>query len=150
MFKNRDPFNTKRPVSFPFSLLLFFGDNYPAINPGIPPKFHVRTGKDYSNHIVSSLAVCYPIISSEINVKRSFMSVKEQRCYLIFASCSWREQAHCMVMRINLDCNACCRKMRRILLRMKGKAISKSQSVVCLGCLDNCHLTNSLPFLLFV
>ncbi|KAL1531805.1 heavy metal-associated isoprenylated plant protein 6-like [Salvia divinorum] len=24
-----------------------------------------------------------------------------------------------MVMRINLDCNACCRKMRRILLRMK-------------------------------
>ncbi|PIN05948.1 hypothetical protein CDL12_21495 [Handroanthus impetiginosus] len=24
-----------------------------------------------------------------------------------------------MVMRINLDCNACCRKMRRILLRMR-------------------------------
>ncbi|XP_022867488.1 heavy metal-associated isoprenylated plant protein 6-like [Olea europaea var. sylvestris] len=24
-----------------------------------------------------------------------------------------------MVMRINLDCNACCRKMRRILLKMK-------------------------------
>ncbi|GFQ06962.1 hypothetical protein PHJA_002840300 [Phtheirospermum japonicum] len=24
-----------------------------------------------------------------------------------------------MVLRINLDCNACCRKMRRILLRMK-------------------------------
>ncbi|XP_042032741.1 heavy metal-associated isoprenylated plant protein 6-like [Salvia splendens] len=29
------------------------------------------------------------------------------------------EEAHCMVTRINLDCNACCRKMRRILLRMK-------------------------------
>ncbi|XP_057765774.1 heavy metal-associated isoprenylated plant protein 6 [Salvia miltiorrhiza] len=28
-------------------------------------------------------------------------------------------EVHCMVMRINLDCNACCRKMRRILLRMK-------------------------------
>ncbi|KAI3467110.1 hypothetical protein Pfo_023773, partial [Paulownia fortunei] len=26
---------------------------------------------------------------------------------------------HCMVMRTNLDCNACCRKMRRILLNMK-------------------------------
>ncbi|CAK9186319.1 unnamed protein product [Ilex paraguariensis] len=25
-----------------------------------------------------------------------------------------------MVMRINLDCNACCRKLRRILLNMKG------------------------------
>ncbi|KAL3824077.1 hypothetical protein ACJIZ3_020106 [Penstemon smallii] len=28
-------------------------------------------------------------------------------------------QVFCMVMRINLDCNACCRKMRRTLLRMK-------------------------------
>ncbi|XP_059645765.1 heavy metal-associated isoprenylated plant protein 6 [Cornus florida] len=25
----------------------------------------------------------------------------------------------CMVMRVNLDCNACCRKMRRVLLNMK-------------------------------
>ncbi|XP_055826953.1 heavy metal-associated isoprenylated plant protein 26-like [Solanum dulcamara] len=25
----------------------------------------------------------------------------------------------CMVMRINLDCPSCCRKMRRIILRMK-------------------------------
>ncbi|KAK3008726.1 hypothetical protein RJ639_013129, partial [Escallonia herrerae] len=25
----------------------------------------------------------------------------------------------CMVMRISLDCNACCRKMRRILLNIK-------------------------------
>ncbi|XP_050224618.1 uncharacterized protein LOC126674244 [Mercurialis annua] len=25
----------------------------------------------------------------------------------------------CMVMRINLDCNACCRKTRRIILNMK-------------------------------
>ncbi|KAA8532721.1 hypothetical protein F0562_032754 [Nyssa sinensis] len=25
----------------------------------------------------------------------------------------------CMVMRINMDCNACCRKMRRVLLNMK-------------------------------
>ncbi|KAK4430197.1 hypothetical protein Salat_1320400 [Sesamum alatum] len=31
---------------------------------------------------------------------------------------SW-SKAHLMVMRLNLDCNACCRKMRRILLRMK-------------------------------
>ncbi|KAL3510816.1 hypothetical protein ACH5RR_030217 [Cinchona calisaya] len=28
-------------------------------------------------------------------------------------------QVCCMVMKINLDCNACCRKMRRIILRMK-------------------------------
>ncbi|XP_073021320.1 heavy metal-associated isoprenylated plant protein 19 [Primulina eburnea] len=28
-------------------------------------------------------------------------------------------KARCMVMRVNLDCNACCRKMRRILLNMK-------------------------------
>ncbi|KAL3501698.1 hypothetical protein ACH5RR_036147 [Cinchona calisaya] len=28
-------------------------------------------------------------------------------------------QGCCMVMKINLDCNACCRKMRRIILRMK-------------------------------
>ncbi|KAL2509611.1 heavy metal-associated isoprenylated plant protein 5 [Forsythia ovata] len=28
-------------------------------------------------------------------------------------------QVYCMAMRINLDCNACCRKMRRILLKMK-------------------------------
>ncbi|KAI3453013.1 hypothetical protein Pfo_009676, partial [Paulownia fortunei] len=26
---------------------------------------------------------------------------------------------YCMVMRINLDCNSCCRKVRRILLKMK-------------------------------
>ncbi|XP_016460445.1 heavy metal-associated isoprenylated plant protein 5-like [Nicotiana tabacum] len=25
----------------------------------------------------------------------------------------------CMVMRVNLDCPSCCRKMRRIILRMK-------------------------------
>ncbi|XP_022853309.1 uncharacterized protein LOC111374804 [Olea europaea var. sylvestris] len=25
----------------------------------------------------------------------------------------------CMVMRINLDCNSCCRKVRRVLLKMK-------------------------------
>ncbi|XP_073131306.1 heavy metal-associated isoprenylated plant protein 19 [Henckelia pumila] len=28
-------------------------------------------------------------------------------------------KAHYMVMRVNLDCNSCCRKMRRILLNMK-------------------------------
>ncbi|XP_024042336.1 heavy metal-associated isoprenylated plant protein 36 isoform X1 [Citrus clementina] len=28
-------------------------------------------------------------------------------------------QILCMVMRINLDCNGCCRKLRRILLNMK-------------------------------
>lgn len=27
----------------------------------------------------------------------------------------------CMIMRINVDCNSCCRKLRRIILRMKGK-----------------------------
>lgn len=26
----------------------------------------------------------------------------------------------CVVMRINLDCNACCRKARRIIINMKG------------------------------
>jgi predicted DCC family thiol-disulfide oxidoreductase YuxK len=26
-----------------------------------------------------------------------------------------------MVMRINVDCNACCRKLRRIILNMKGE-----------------------------
>ncbi|KAL9688721.1 hypothetical protein QQ045_033145 [Rhodiola kirilowii] len=25
----------------------------------------------------------------------------------------------CMVMRLNIDCNACCRKLRRIILNMK-------------------------------
>ncbi|XP_020550482.1 heavy metal-associated isoprenylated plant protein 6, partial [Sesamum indicum] len=46
---------------------------------------------------------------------------------------SSQEQAHCMVMRINLDCNACCRKMRRILLRMKEierHMIEKQQHMV--------------------
>ncbi|KAK6931486.1 hypothetical protein RJ641_003279 [Dillenia turbinata] len=28
-------------------------------------------------------------------------------------------QLCCMVMRINIDCNGCCRKLRRILLNMK-------------------------------
>ncbi|KVI05354.1 uncharacterized protein LOC112526119 [Cynara cardunculus var. scolymus] len=28
-------------------------------------------------------------------------------------------QAYCMVMRVNLDCNSCCRKMRRNILNMK-------------------------------
>ncbi|KAL1807015.1 hypothetical protein DCAR_0832880 [Daucus carota subsp. sativus] len=28
-------------------------------------------------------------------------------------------QIFCMVMRINVDCNACCRKMRRVLLNIK-------------------------------
>ncbi|XP_048228725.1 uncharacterized protein LOC8269694 isoform X2 [Ricinus communis] len=28
-------------------------------------------------------------------------------------------QTCCMVMRINLDCNACCRKARKIILNMK-------------------------------
>ncbi|XP_051122601.1 uncharacterized protein LOC127245646 isoform X2 [Andrographis paniculata] len=40
-------------------------------------------------------------------------------------------QALYMVMRINLDCNACCRKMRRILLRMKeSHFIDKQLSTV--------------------
>ncbi|XP_027362748.1 uncharacterized protein LOC113870352 [Abrus precatorius] len=29
------------------------------------------------------------------------------------------EKYCCMIMRINVDCNACCRKLRRIILRMK-------------------------------
>ncbi|KAL7091037.1 hypothetical protein ACP275_12G080200 [Erythranthe tilingii] len=42
-------------------------------------------------------------------------------------------QVHCMAMRLNLDCNACCRKMRRILLRMKeieSHLIEKQQNRV--------------------
>ncbi|KAG5088301.1 hypothetical protein AAZX31_01G075800 [Glycine max] len=30
------------------------------------------------------------------------------------------EKYCCMVMRINVDCNSCCRKLRRIILRMKA------------------------------
>ncbi|WCJ24564.1 Copper transport protein family [Euphorbia peplus] len=45
-------------------------------------------------------------------------------------------KACCMVMRINLDCNSCCRKARRIILSMKEietHMISKQESrvVVC-------------------
>ncbi|XP_065853761.1 uncharacterized protein [Euphorbia lathyris] len=45
-------------------------------------------------------------------------------------------KACCMVMRINLDCNACCRKARRIILSMKEietHMISKQECrvVVC-------------------
>ncbi|KAL4314365.1 hypothetical protein AHAS_Ahas15G0077800 [Arachis hypogaea] len=29
----------------------------------------------------------------------------------------------CIILRINVDCNACCQKLRRIILRMKGKRI---------------------------
>ncbi|XP_061375039.1 heavy metal-associated isoprenylated plant protein 19 [Gastrolobium bilobum] len=39
----------------------------------------------------------------------------------------------CMVMRINIDCNSCCRKLRRIILRMKGietNLIEKQQRTV--------------------
>ncbi|XP_031249674.1 heavy metal-associated isoprenylated plant protein 6 isoform X2 [Pistacia vera] len=39
-------------------------------------------------------------------------------------------QICCMVMRLNLDCNGCCRKMRRILLNMKeveSHAMDKQQ-----------------------
>ncbi|XP_014520533.1 uncharacterized protein LOC106777466 isoform X3 [Vigna radiata var. radiata] len=31
------------------------------------------------------------------------------------------EKYCCMIMRINVDCNSCCRKLRRIILRMKEK-----------------------------
>ncbi|RDX95355.1 hypothetical protein CR513_22139, partial [Mucuna pruriens] len=40
----------------------------------------------------------------------------------------------CMIMRINVDCNACCRKLRRIILRMKvieNHLIEKQQRRVC-------------------
>ncbi|KAK2429774.1 Copper transport protein family [Trifolium repens] len=40
----------------------------------------------------------------------------------------------CMIMRINVDCNACCRKLRRIILRMKAietHLIEKQQRRVC-------------------
>ncbi|CAL1392773.1 unnamed protein product [Linum trigynum] len=39
----------------------------------------------------------------------------------------------CMVMRLNLDCNSCCRKTRRIILRIKGvetHMIDKQQCTV--------------------
>ncbi|CAI0552488.1 unnamed protein product [Linum tenue] len=42
-------------------------------------------------------------------------------------------QSCCMVMRLNLDCNACCRKTRRIILQMKGvetHMIDKQQCTV--------------------
>lgn len=38
-----------------------------------------------------------------------------------------------MEMRINLDCNACCRKMRRILHRMKGTALYTHATCVIHG-----------------
>ncbi|XP_057447866.1 uncharacterized protein LOC130739561 [Lotus japonicus] len=44
------------------------------------------------------------------------------------------EQYCCMIMRINVDCNACCRRLRRILLRMKvieTHLIEKQQRRVC-------------------
>lgn len=40
---------------------------------------------------------------------------------------------YCMVMRINVDCNACCRKLRRIILNMKeieSHLIEKQQRTV--------------------
>ncbi|XP_027099715.2 heavy metal-associated isoprenylated plant protein 19 [Coffea arabica] len=45
-------------------------------------------------------------------------------------------QVCCMVMKISLDCNGCCRKMRRIILRMKEietHSIEKQHSrvIVC-------------------
>nr|XP_027187112.1 uncharacterized protein LOC101492203 isoform X2 [Cicer arietinum] len=42
------------------------------------------------------------------------------------------EKYCCMIMRINVDCNACCRKLRRIILRMKEThLIEKQQRRVC-------------------
>ncbi|KAL2347569.1 hypothetical protein Fmac_001569 [Flemingia macrophylla] len=44
------------------------------------------------------------------------------------------EKYCCMIMRINVDCNACCRKLRRIILRMKvieNHLIEKQQRRVC-------------------
>ncbi|RHN55856.1 hypothetical protein MtrunA17_Chr5g0422981 [Medicago truncatula] len=44
------------------------------------------------------------------------------------------EKYCCMIMRINVDCNACCRKLRRIILRMKvieTHLIEKQQRRVC-------------------
>ncbi|CAJ2648398.1 heavy metal-associated isoprenylated plant protein 36 isoform X1 [Trifolium pratense] len=44
------------------------------------------------------------------------------------------EKYCCMIMRINVDCNACCRKLRRIILRMKAietHLIEKQQRRVC-------------------
>ncbi|KAL2509645.1 heavy metal-associated isoprenylated plant protein 5 [Forsythia ovata] len=50
-------------------------------------------------------------IVSKINeeIQSVVVSVFEKKVTLVY----------CMAMRINLDCNACCRKMRRILLKMK-------------------------------
>ncbi|XP_014520532.1 uncharacterized protein LOC106777466 isoform X2 [Vigna radiata var. radiata] len=42
------------------------------------------------------------------------------------------EKYCCMIMRINVDCNSCCRKLRRIILRMKeNHLIEKQQRRVC-------------------
>ncbi|KAK7275235.1 hypothetical protein RIF29_16344 [Crotalaria pallida] len=44
------------------------------------------------------------------------------------------EKPCCMIMRINVDCDACCRKLRRIILRMKEietHMIEKQQRRVC-------------------
>ncbi|KAL8470603.1 hypothetical protein ACS0TY_033237 [Phlomoides rotata] len=45
-------------------------------------------------------------------------------------------ELYCMVMRINLDCNSCCRKMRRVLLRMKEietHSIEKQENMVMIS-----------------
>ncbi|XP_059454168.1 uncharacterized protein LOC132184519 isoform X2 [Corylus avellana] len=34
---------------------------------------------------------------------------------------------YCMVMRLNIDCNACCRKLRRIILNMKESHLIEKQ-----------------------
>ncbi|XP_018825314.1 heavy metal-associated isoprenylated plant protein 7-like [Juglans regia] len=41
---------------------------------------------------------------------------------------------YCMLMKINVDCNACCRKLRRIILNMKeidSNLIEQQQCRVC-------------------
>lgn len=41
---------------------------------------------------------------------------------------------YCMLLRINIDCNACCRKLRRIILNMKeieSHLIEKKECSVC-------------------
>ncbi|XP_044490038.1 heavy metal-associated isoprenylated plant protein 26 [Mangifera indica] len=68
------------------------------------------------------------------------MHLTEYSLYLfIFVQCDKliityvKLQICCMVIRVNLDCSGCCRKMRRILLNMKeveSHAIDKQQCKV--------------------
>lgn len=107
---------------FPFPILshalLHFTINFLVLVYSTIPPFRILQQPYYislkSDHKFMTDKVCSSIKSSHIFIR--FSSICIIWCKLIML-----DQFCCMLMRINIDCNGCYRKVKRALLDMRGE-----------------------------